>query len=306
MDKKTGDAAGQEKKEITVTRVELPVTQATDPEQVGDSCLIVFYGESIGRRYFLNRPELILGRADSAHVQINQDSISRNHAKVVVRPGQQPKVIDLESTNGTFVNNQRISERVLMDGDLLRVGQTIFKHLSGSNIENKYHEEIYRLTTIDGLTECYNKRYFLDALDREMNRAVRYKRLLSLAMLDIDHFKRVNDTLGHLAGDYVLRELARLLAASVRRQDIFARYGGEEFAAILPEVDAGGAQVVCEKMRALTEQYPFNYNGQALRVTISLGIEVYDGADQDATAFISRADAKLYAAKLEGRNRICV
>ena len=138
-----------------------------------------------------------------------------------------------------------------------------------------------------------------------MNRALRYKRLLSLAMLDIDHFKKVNDTYGHLAGDYVLRELSRLLAASVRRQDIFARYGGEEFSAILPEVDAAGARVVCEKMRALCEGYPFVYNNQPLKVTISLGIEAYDGKAQDAQAFIALADAKLYAAKVAGRNQIC-
>ena len=304
MDEARGNSGPKaQKPEITVTKVELTAEETQG--QVGDSCLIVFYGDNIGRRYFLNRPELILGRADSAHVQINQDSVSRNHAKVVVRPGQQPKVVDLESTNGTFVNNTRVTERTLMDGDLLRVGQTIFKHLSGSNIENKYHEEIYRLTTIDGLTECYNKRYFIDALEREVNRAVRYKRLLSLAMLDIDHFKKVNDTYGHLAGDYVLRELARLLSASVRRQDIFARYGGEEFAAIIPEVDGAGARVVCEKMRSLVEQYPFVYNGQALKVTISLGIETFDGQTEDIQGFIARADAKLYAAKVAGRNQIC-
>lgn len=290
-----------QKMETTVTRIEVG-QQAVASH--GDTCLIVFYGQTIGRRYFLNRPELILGRSDSAHIQIDQDSVSRHHAKIVMQPGLDARLVDLGSTNGTFVNNQRITERVLLDGDLVRVGQTIFKHLSGNNIESKYHEEIYRLTTVDGLTECFNKRYFLEALERELNRAARYRRDLSLAMLDIDHFKKINDTHGHLAGDHVLRELSRILSGSVRKQEIFCRYGGEEFAVIIPEVDLDGARIVCEKLRTLVEQHPFSYNQTPIPVTISLGVHAYSNPEETTEEFIAHADANLYKAKSGGRNRV--
>lgn len=296
------DDAHQHKNETTVTRVDLNNQEVPD----GESCLIVFYGQNIGRRYFLNRPEFILGRADSATIQVDQDSVSRNHAKIVMAQGLPTTIVDLDSTNGTFVNNRRVRSQALQDGDIVRVGQTIFKHLSGNNIETKYHEEIYRLTTIDGLTEVYNKRFFLESIERELNRAVRYGRLLSLAMLDIDHFKRINDTYGHLAGDHVLRELSALMAANVRRQDVLARYGGEEFAIILPEVDEEGAKLVCEKLRSLTEAQSFTFNGKQIAVTISLGIFTFRGQNETTEAFIAAADAKLYAAKQAGRNRVMV
>ena len=116
---------------------------------------------------------------------------------------------DLGSTNGTYVNDELVDEYVLRDGDLIKIGRTIFKFLAGGNIENAYHEEIYRLTTIDGLTQIFNKRYFVETLEREIGRAQRYRRALSLVMFDIDHFKKINDSYGHLAGDYVLKQLAR-------------------------------------------------------------------------------------------------
>jgi diguanylate cyclase (GGDEF)-like protein len=288
--------------ETVVTKVDLD-DQAKVP--AGDSCLVVFYGQNIGRRYFLNKPEIIIGRSDSANIQVDQDSVSRHHVKISTdKDTGQSRLKDLDSTNGTFVNNIRTLEGELRDGDIVRVGQTIFKHLSGTNIETKYHEEIYRLTTIDGLTEAYNKRFFIDALERELNRAARYGRGIALAMFDIDHFKRVNDTHGHLAGDHVLRELAHLISQNVRRQDILARYGGEEFAVILPEIDAPGSLMVCEKLRELTQNHPFSYNSARIPVTISLGIFNFDGTLRGIEDFIAQADAKLYAAKQAGRNRV--
>ncbi len=197
----------------------------------------------------------------------------------------------------------------MRDGDLVRVGQTIFKYLSGSNIESKYHEEIYRLSTIDGLTETYNKRFFLDSLERELNRAQRYGRGVSLVLFDIDHFKKINDSHGHLAGDYVLRELAHLVAQNLRRQDILARYGGEEFAIILPEIDTSGS---CAGLREAPRARPSNIRSflatGSIPVTVSLGIYTLDVSAGPTTpeAFIAGADSpSLYAAKQGGRNRVC-
>src|SRR6266568_9084814 len=162
-----------------------------------DACLVVIYGLELGRKYNLDQANVIIGRSSKSDVQIDQESVSRNHAKII-NTGKSIILRDLGSTNGTYVNDQLIDEYVLRDGDFIKIGRTIFKFLSGGNIENAYHEEIYLLTTVDGLTQIYNKRYFLETLEREISRAHRYHRDLALILFDIDFFKNVNDTHGHL------------------------------------------------------------------------------------------------------------
>src|SRR5262249_26033383 len=145
------------------------------------------------------------------------------------------------------------------------------------NVEMEYHEEIYRLTIIDALTEIYNKRYLLEFLERELSRSARYHRPLALVLFDIDRFKKVNDELGHLAGDYTLRELSACVRAAVRKADLFARYGGEEFAVGLVETTTEGAVVMAERLRALAEKHPFMYENVPYHVTISLGVAATSG-----------------------------
>ena len=140
-----------------------------------DACLVVIYGLELGRKYNLENANIIIGRSSKSDVQIDQESVSRNHAKII-NTGKSIILRDLGSTNGTYVNDQLIDEYVLRDGDFIKIGRTIFKFLSGGNIENAYHEEIYRLTTVDGLTQVFNRRYFLEQLDREVSRAKRYRR----------------------------------------------------------------------------------------------------------------------------------
>ena len=139
------------------------------------------------------------------------------------------------------------------------MGRTILKFMSGSNIEASYHEEIYRMMTFDGLTQIYNKRYFQETLEREISRSKRYGRELGLVLFDIDHFKQKNDTFGHLAGDAILRELALVVRAKLRREDIFARVGGEEFAVLTPEVGARGAREVAEKVRVVVRSHHVSF-----------------------------------------------
>ena len=289
--------------ETVITVVTKGLTERA--EEAGTPCLVVLYGDGLGKRYFLEKAEQIIGRSDAANIQVNQESVSRRHALLVTSQGR-TRVRDLGSTNGTFVNDEPVEEMTLRDGDLIRIGQTIFKYLSGSNIESKYHEEIYRLTTVDGLTQTYNKRYFLETLEREVNRALRYGRNLSLILFDIDHFKRINDTHGHLAGDQILRDLASLVQANLRREDVFARYGGEEFAVILPESDRDHAVRVSEKLRALVEERAFSYDDEPIPVTISLGVaSIAPGQEPiTPTELVAAADAKLYEAKEGGRNRV--
>ncbi len=268
-----------------------------------EACLVVIYGMDLGKKYNLDRQAIIIGRSSKADIQIDQESVSRNHCKLI-NTGKTIMLRDLGSTNGTYVNDELIDEYVLRDGDLIKIGRSIFKFLSGNNIENAYHEEIYRLTTVDGLTQVYNKRYFLETLEREIGRAQRYQRDLSLIMFDIDNFKKINDTYGHLAGDHVLKHLAMVIKSRIRREDILSRYGGEEFSIILPEIDKENAIQFAEKIRKLVEKAMFSFEDTEIPVTISIGVTNYDGQQVDVNEFIKLADEKLYDAKQSGRNRV--
>ena len=280
------------------------ISRITDRPAAKEACLVVIYGSELGKKYNLNSSSLVIGRSSKCDIQIDQESISRNHSKIV-NTGKSILVRDLGSTNGTYVNDEPIDEYVLRDGDLIKIGRTIFKFLTGGNIENAYHEEIYRLTTIDGLTQIYNKRYFLETIEREIARSQRYRRSLSLVMFDIDHFKKINDSYGHLAGDYVLKHLASTVKTKIRREDLFARYGGEEFAIVLPEIDGPNSKAFAEKVRQLVEKQDFRFENTRIQVTISMGVGSIDDEHPDAATLVKQADEFLYEAKSAGRNRVC-
>ncbi len=281
------------------------VSRVSEKPVAKEACLVVIYGLDLGKKFNLSNPQLTIGRSSKSDIQIDQESVSRSHAKII-NTGKAILLRDLGSTNGTYVNDELIDEYVLRDGDFIKIGRTIFKFLSGNNIENAYHEEIYRLTTVDGLTQIYNKRYFLETLEREISRAQRYHRDLSLIMFDIDHFKKVNDTFGHLAGDAVLKQLASVLKARIRREDIMARYGGEEFAVILPEIGSVNAMTFAEKVRRIVEKTSFKFEDHQIPVTVSIGVAAVGPGIQTPLEFIKMADDKLYQAKVEGRNRVVV
>jgi diguanylate cyclase (GGDEF)-like protein len=270
----------------------------------GSSCLVVIYGEDIGRRIPLGTEPLVIGRSTKCDVVLDEESVSRNHLRIA-HDGRNFVAQDLGSTNGTYVNDGAIERLALRDGDQIKVGRTIFKFLSGGNVESQYHEEIYRLMTVDGLTEVHNKRYFHEQLDREASRSRRYERTFSLVVFDLDHFKQVNDTHGHLAGDAVLRQLAQIVRANVRRDDTLARIGGEEFGLILPEVGIDGARALAEKIRVAVEDATFRFEGQTIPVTVSLGVAQWGAGVDEGDALVRKADAALYEAKRGGRNRVC-
>ncbi len=269
-----------------------------------DAALVVLYGGDLGRRYTLARVETIIGRSSKSDIPVDQESVSRRHAKLS-HTGRAVVIHDLASTNGTLVNDERVVEYELRNGDLVKIGRTIFKFIAGGNIEQLYHEEIYRLTTIDGLTQAYNRRYFLEQLEREMGRCQRYGRRLVLGLLDVDGFKSVNDRHGHLAGDQVLTELAALVRSKIRREDIFARLGGDEFALALPEITLPQGLQVGEKLRKLIEKREFRHQGEALALTISMGLLEYRGKAVEAAVLLQKVDVKLYDAKRRGKNQVC-
>jgi len=275
------------------------------PTGGGESCLVLIYppGGDMGKRFALDRDEVVLGRGSDCDVQIDRDSVSRRHARIF-RVGDQWVAEDLQSTNGSYVNDVPIQRSPLRDGDFLKIGAAIFKFLSGAGVEASYHEEIYKMTIVDALTGAHNKRYFLEFLEREIARCARYGRPLSLLMFDIDHFKAINDTHGHLTGDFVLKEMLRRLLQRVRKEELMARYGGEEFASVLPETDNEGAMHVAEEFRAIVANEPFEYEGDTITVTISIGVATLHGENVDPAQFIKRADENLYQAKHDGRNRV--
>lgn len=279
------------------------ISKISDRPAAKEACLVVIYGLELGKKFNLTRPQMIIGRSSKADVQIDQEAVSRNHCKIL-NTGNAVLLRDMGSTNGTYVNDEMIEEHVMCDGDFIKVGRCIFKFLSGSNIENAYHEEIYRLTTVDGLTQIFNRRYFTETLEREIGRALRYRRELSLIMFDVDRFKLVNDTHGHLAGDYVLKHLASVIKARIRREDVLARYGGEEFGIVLPEIDNYNAMQFAEKVRRLIEQADFRFEDVVIPITVSVGVASLRGEVEDMLEFVKAADDNLFAAKESGRNRV--
>ena len=284
------------------------VTAPDRPVSVSNrnACLVHIYptGVGMGSRYTLTDEPLVIGRGNDCEIRINDHSVSRRHARL--QPGVDGYyAVDLQSTNGTYVNDVPASMCKLKDGDYLRVGNCIYRFLTGGNVEAEYHEEIYRLTIIDALTDIHNKRYFLEFLDRELARSSRYDRPLSLVMIDIDRFRAINEELGHLGGDFTLREISARIKGSIRKEELFARYGGEEFAVVLPETPCQGAANLGERLVNVINGQPFQYENRSYQVTISVGVTTTQGEkDITPSELIRRADEKLYQAKHEGRNRV--
>ncbi|MBK8253536.1 MAG: diguanylate cyclase [Polyangiaceae bacterium] len=274
----------------------------------GTDCLVVIYTKEptlLGKRFVLDRNPTRVGRGVDNEIVLDGDSVSRRHAHFEHRSTQW-LIVDDGSTNGTYCNDEQIVREIpLKNGDRVKIGPTIFKFLSGADVEAQYHEEIYRMTIIDGLTQIHNKRYLYEALEREMIRGRRHDRNLAILMFDIDHFKRINDVHGHLAGDFVLKELARVVQSRIRRDEVFARYGGEEFCIILPETSIDGALSLAETLRQKVQENQFVFQADRIKVTISVGAAVLSDNDRTANELIKRADERLYQAKNSGRNRVC-
>lgn len=267
------------------------------------ACIVVIYGPELGKRAALGHGVFEIGRSSRSDLPIDQESISRHHARITF-DGKRHVIEDLGSTNGTFVNDRNVKQSALEDGDQVKLGRSILKYMSGDNIEANYHEEIYRLMTMDALTQTHNRRYFNEALEREYQRSLRYHRALSLVLFDIDYFKKINDTYGHVAGDSVLRQLAFVVKPRLRQQDVFARIGGEEFAVLLPEVESEGALVAAEKVRHLVEEARFIIDDKEFGCTVSVGVASFGAEMTSPLMLYEAADKNLYEAKRGGRNRV--
>ena len=285
------------------TAVRKSVAQIQKEALSKEACLVVIYGPDLGRKFTLTNQSLTVGRVDGCDIQLDEGEVSRNHCTVAHREGQ-VIIHDLASTNGTYVNDKLVEVSPIQNGDLIRIGGTILKFLASGSLESTYHEELFNLTTRDGLTQTHNKRFLLDSLQREVGRSKRYGRPLSLLMMDIDHFKLVNDVFGHLAGDHVLKHLVKVILEQIREQDIMARFGGEEFVVILPEIGFQGSITCAERIRHLVEETRFIYDGSKIPVNVSIGLVSSKKGSHDADDMLRIVDANLYEAKRRGRNQI--
>jgi len=283
------------------TTVGKPETAAERKEQRDRAYLIVLAGSNVGEMYKIDEV-LTLGRGGASDVRLVDDGISRVHCRI--RETQGDLVVeDLQSRNGTFCNGRQVTQQVLEDGDKIQLGRTtILKFTYHDKFDESFQKRMFDSALRDSLTKAYNKRYFLDRLVSELRFALRHRTPLSLLILDLDHFKQVNDTHGHLAGDHVLTVFAQTVADTIRNEDVFARYGGEEFAIILPETGLEGACSFGEKLRTAVEGISFDGEEP---LTISVGVASF-GMNITATSqLVDAADAELYRAKSLGRNRTC-
>ena len=289
-------------------------TTATDLTSLPDTpsprraraCLTVITGAAAGQIFKLSKGEAVIGRAPNAAIRVVDDGVSRNHARI--RHDSSGLFLDdLESRNGTYVNGARLSgSTVLREGDKIQVGRTtVLRFAYHDDLDESFHENLVSSALRDPLTKLFNRRYLLDRLDSELKFARRHNTPLSLLMLDLDHFKRINDTQGHLAGDAVLTNLATVLTKAVRNEDVVARFGGEELAIILRAIPAEPAFSLAERLRKHVEQTVTRYDGRELRATVSIGVAGYPSTQAETIEeLMEAADRALYRAKHDGRNRV--
>ena len=280
------------------------ILEASKPKE-SFPCVIFIAGRAAGRLYRLNEAHMVVGRGSDAQIRIEDEGISRRHIEFVVGHAGQVMVRDLGSLNGTFVNGEKKAEHYLADGDRISIGSTtILKFSYTDRDEEQYQRNLYESATRDALTGTFNKKYFAERLQSEFAYAQRHNSPLCLCLLDIDFFKKVNDTYGHPGGDAVLQMFAATTAAMIRTEDVFCRYGGEEFALILRATAIDVAQTLAERIRAKLESETCAFDGQLIRITCSLGVAQYTSGMATPEDLITLADDRLYTAKQSGRNRV--
>lgn len=278
--------------------------------------LVFLTGDLIASPIPLEREVVILGRELGADVRINDPKVSRRHAMILtsVDPVTQQTIYrlkDFGSRNGTLLNGERINEEVLHNGDKITIGENLLRFDLLDEIDREYQRHIHRLISHDDLTGLLSGRSFFSELRREAERAKNADQPFCVLMMDIDHFKKVNDTYGHLTGSKTLEEIGDCIIKCLRSGDAAARFGGEEFAAFLLDAEIGQAAVAAERIRAEIEAREFSVVRQGKpndihHVTISIGISSFPDDSSDPIELVELADSALYRAKREGRNRVCV
>lgn len=303
----TDEAPKKEKKLSISDRIDKTMVSQIDRLDGGTKMASILFlsGPLVGKIHVLEQGPTSIGRSPNADIPINDTRISRHHLQITV-DGEDVEIQDNGSTNGTFVNGKRISTQKLQDGDKIQISSnTILKFALQDKTENIFQKELYEMAIIDPVTNAYNKRFFLDRIAEEFSLAKRTETPLSVLMVDLDFFKKINDTYGHLAGDFVLFQLVKIFKSLIRTEDVLARYGGEEFVAMLRNTHEEGAYFLAERIRNTTAAAPIKFEEHEIPVTISIGVASMDKDNiiNSTTEFISIADQNLYYSKEHGRNR---
>jgi diguanylate cyclase (GGDEF)-like protein len=290
------------------TLIVKPAPEQTLSPGYRQGTLTVLSGPGMGAMVVLDSASVIIGRGESANLRIEDAGVSRRHA-CVWQNGGQFEIEDLGSSNGTFLENGRVSGRTeLRDGARIGIGGSVLRFSLQDEVEQAASKRLYQLSVRDGLTGLYNRRHFDERLGAELAFSLRHGTALSLILIDVDHFKRINDTVGHQAGDAVLQQIGDVLQRSVRTEDVVARYGGEEFAVIARGIDAAGAKAFAERIRVLIATTKIMHAGATIAVTASLGLAHchWGSLASKTTSLVAAADHALYSAKHAGRNRVVV
>jgi diguanylate cyclase (GGDEF)-like protein len=279
--------------------------------------LVFLRGELLAVPIPLERDEVILGRAIEADVRVNDPRASRLHARITTELNADGgetlyRITDLGSTNGTLLNGQLITEAFLHDGDKLVIGEHLLRFDMLDEIDREFQRQIHRLLVHDELTGLLTSKSFFSELRREAARAELDARPFCVLMMDLDHFKVVNDTYGHLAGNETLEDIGTVITRALRAGDVAARFGGEEFAAFLLDADIAQGLVAAERVRAAVEAHPFPAarrgsadDGRTHYITISIGVAAFPTDARDPIELVELADSALYRAKRGGRNQVC-
>ncbi len=302
-----------------------PPTVVIDPNEVSllrslgtatQPCLILYSGPDAGQRFDLEPGVQIIGRVPEAQVRIEGAGISRQHAELLVGAGNTVLVHDLGSSNGTLVNEVRITEpTALKDGDLIRVSNVVLRFHSHNSLDLLLHDRIYQQATVDTGTGAFNRRYLHDTLRQQFAKARAASRPLAVICYDLDHFKQVNDTYGHASGDIVLRTTTTIARAELRDGDTLARAGGEEFTIVLPNTGVAGALELAERIRAAMAQFPIELPDPINKMstkpvehlqTVSMGVAELLPEMASELDLLQAGDRALYAAKRRGRNQVSV
>lgn len=271
--------------------------------------LTALTGSLVGRTYQLGPGRLIVGRAQDSDIALDDEGVSRRHALLICTVDGRVTVEDLGSTNGSLVDGELVEVHELQGGERLQFGsKTVFKFEFRDSIEERFVSYLYESATRDHLTKAFNKRFLSEQLHVEYAWHRRHEQPLTLILIDVDHFKRINDEFGHLVGDTVLRELTERCQTACRTEDILARYGGEEFACLLRQTEGQRGVMIAERMRHAVEETPFVYKGPgravSVSVTASLGVVALTRDMEQPEALVEKADRLLYEAKLGGRNQV--
>jgi diguanylate cyclase (GGDEF)-like protein len=275
------------------------------PEQRDRALLVRTDSHNAGQVLKLDGDRFGLGRHPDNQACIDDDGISRFHARISI-DGSKYWVEDLGSSNGTYINGRRITSCELNNGDTLNLGPRVsFRFSAATEHEERVLKQLYESSVRDPLTGAFNRHYFSSQLTSELAYAARHEQPLSVILLDIDFFKKVNDTHGHLGGDAALLHLANVFAKSLRTEDLLARYGGEEFVILLRGIPVDRAVAVAERLRISLESQPVTHGEASFNITASFGCASLACTGSPVTdVLIELADRRLYRAKESGRNRV--